>query len=72
MPFRFRQSMWKILRSIFGSSGENKIKKEENNNDIGYDFNTSYRKGKWMQIKLEKILDDIDSVGIIFRRRSLK
>ena len=24
--------MWKILRSIFGNSGENKIKKAENNN----------------------------------------
>ena len=32
IPFRFRQIMWKILGSIFGNSGENKIKKAENNN----------------------------------------
>ena len=37
-----------------------------------YKLSGSNKKGRWVQLKLENIKEDIDSIGIIFRRKSTK
>ncbi|QDP50919.1 MAG: hypothetical protein Tp132SUR00d2C45923861_15 [Prokaryotic dsDNA virus sp.] len=37
-----------------------------------YKLSGTNKKGRWVQLKLENIKDNIDSVGIIFRRKSTK
>ena len=46
--------------------------KNSGNNNIDYNLKGSNRKAKWIQFKFEKIKDDIESVGFVFRRRSVK
>ena len=40
--------------------------------DVDYKISGSNKKGRWLQFKLENMRDSIDSVGIIFRRKSTK
>jgi hypothetical protein len=44
----------------------------ESTDDSSYKLKGSNRKGRWVQFKLEDITEDIDSIGIIFRRRATK
>jgi len=37
-----------------------------------YKLSGSNKKGRWVQLKLENVKEDIDSIGIIFRRKSTK
>ena len=46
--------------------------KNTGNNNVDYNLKGSNRKAKWVQFKFEKIKDDIESVGFVFRRRSVK
>lgn len=42
------------------------------NDHSDYKLSGSNKKGRWMQFKLEEMTDTLDSVGIIFRRKSTK
>ena len=37
-----------------------------------YKLSGSNKKGRWMQFKIENVKEDVDSIGIIFRRKSTK
>ena len=53
------------------SNGDNTYTAVSNDHS-DYKLSGSNKKGRWMQFKLEEMTDTLDSVGIIFRRKSTK
>ena len=42
------------------------------NSDSEYKLSGSNKKGRWIQFKAENMTDNVDSFGLIFRRKSTK
>ena len=44
----------------------------ESSGHTSYKLSGSNKKGRWLQFKLEDMTDSVDSIGILFRRKSTK
>ena len=44
----------------------------ESSGHTSYKLSGSNKKGRWLQLKLEDMTDNVDSIGIIYRRKSTK
>jgi hypothetical protein len=70
----FKESSQRLI--VVTSSGSitaaNTTYSSESSDHSTYRFSGANRKGRWIQFKLEDITEPIDSVGILFRRKSPK
>ena len=44
----------------------------KDSNHSEYKISSSNKRGRWLQFKLENMTEDLDSVGIIFRKKAVK
>ena len=62
-----------LVNTNIGSLSSSDITyKQDTSNNSTYKLSGSNRKGRWMQFKLEDMTEPIDSIGIIYRLRSVK
>ena len=55
---------------LISSSDMTYTSKDSNNSE--YKISSSNKRGRWLQFKLENMTEDLDSIGLIFRRKSIK